>query len=71
MEYMIRFTHVHETFRLPEIQALAVLHQIDLEVLSYSSSVGVAHCDIQVHELTINSLLSVSSSFQMKRLQQS
>jgi tRNA (guanine10-N2)-methyltransferase len=43
MEYMVRFTHVHETFRLPEIQALAVLHGIDLEVVSYSPTVGVAH----------------------------
>ncbi|TVY82003.1 tRNA (guanine(10)-N2)-methyltransferase [Lachnellula suecica] len=38
MEYMIRFTQVHETFRLPEIEALAVLEGIDLEVLSYSPS---------------------------------
>ncbi|KAH6663871.1 hypothetical protein B0J14DRAFT_621431 [Halenospora varia] len=38
MEYMIRFTQVHETFRLPEIQALAVLEGIELEVLSYSPS---------------------------------
>ncbi|KAE8452385.1 hypothetical protein EG329_001085 [Mollisiaceae sp. DMI_Dod_QoI] len=36
MEYMIRFTQVHETFRLAEITALAVLENIDLEVLSYS-----------------------------------
>ncbi|KAN0117232.1 tRNA guanosine-2'-O-methyltransferase [Hyaloscypha variabilis] len=38
MEYMIRFTQVHETFRLAEIKALAVLEDIDLEVLSYSPS---------------------------------
>ncbi|KAH8789319.1 S-adenosyl-L-methionine-dependent methyltransferase [Hyaloscypha finlandica] len=38
MEYMIRFTQVHETFRLAEIKALAVLEGIDLEVLSYSPS---------------------------------
>lgn len=40
MEYMIRFTQVHETFRLAEIKALAVLEGIDLEVLSYSPSVS-------------------------------
>lgn len=39
MEYMIRFTHVHETFRVPEIRALAVLEGIDLEVVSYSPNV--------------------------------
>lgn len=38
MEYMIRFTQTHETFRLVEIQALAVLEGISLEVLSYSPS---------------------------------
>lgn len=42
MEYMIRFTQVHETFRLAEIQALAVLEEINLEVLSYSPSVGLS-----------------------------
>ena len=36
MEYMLRLTQVHETFRLAEINALAVLENIDLEVLSYS-----------------------------------
>ncbi|KAI9051009.1 hypothetical protein LZ554_005117 [Drepanopeziza brunnea f. sp. 'monogermtubi'] len=38
MEYMIRFTQTHETFRLAEITALAVLEGIDLEILSYSPS---------------------------------
>lgn len=41
MDYMIRFTQVHETFRLAEIQALAVLEDIDLEVLSYSPDVSL------------------------------
>jgi len=40
MECMIRFTQTHETFRLAEIRALAVLENIDLEVLSYSPSVS-------------------------------
>lgn len=42
MEYMIRFTQVHESFRLAEIKALAVLHNIDLEILSYSPSVSLS-----------------------------
>jgi tRNA (guanine10-N2)-methyltransferase len=37
---MIRFTQVHETFRLPEIEALALLENVDLEVLSYNRNVG-------------------------------
>ena len=41
MEYMIRFTQTHETFRLAEIKALAALENIELEVLSYSPSVYI------------------------------
>lgn len=40
MEYLIRFSQTYETFRLPEIQALAVIEGIDLEVISYSLDVG-------------------------------
>ena len=40
MEYMIRLTQVHETFRLAEIKALAVLEGIPLEILSYTPSVS-------------------------------
>ncbi|EAW10642.1 tRNA (guanine-N2-)-methyltransferase [Aspergillus clavatus NRRL 1] len=36
MEYLIRFAQVHESFRQPEIQALAALKGIDLEILSYN-----------------------------------
>lgn len=39
MEYLIRFSQSYETFRLPEIQALAVIEGIDLEVVSYSLEV--------------------------------
>ncbi|KAH8598794.1 S-adenosyl-L-methionine-dependent methyltransferase [Bisporella sp. PMI_857] len=35
MEYMIRFTQIHEKFRLAEIEALAVLEGLNLEILSY------------------------------------
>ncbi|KAI1102739.1 tRNA guanosine-2'-O-methyltransferase TRM11 [Jackrogersella minutella] len=36
MEYLIRFSQSHETFRLAEIQSLAVVNGINLEVISYS-----------------------------------
>ena len=39
MDYMIRFLQVHESFRLAEIEALAALEGINLEILSYSLSV--------------------------------
>jgi hypothetical protein len=42
MEYMIRLTQVHTNFRLAEIKALAVLENIDLEVLSYSPAVSAS-----------------------------
>ncbi|KAH6635083.1 S-adenosyl-L-methionine-dependent methyltransferase [Chaetomium sp. MPI-SDFR-AT-0129] len=36
MDYLIRFSQSHETFRLPEIQALAIVEGIDMKVVSYS-----------------------------------
>ncbi|SZF02542.1 unnamed protein product [Blumeria hordei] len=36
MEYLIRLSQSHETFRIAEIEALAILENIDIEVLSYS-----------------------------------
>ncbi|KAF9887812.1 hypothetical protein FE257_009618 [Aspergillus nanangensis] len=35
MEYLIRFAQTHETFRRPELEALASLQGIDLEILFY------------------------------------
>jgi tRNA G10 N-methylase Trm11 len=45
---MIRFTQVHETFRLAEIEALAVLEGIKLEVLYYSPSVRFSSKNIRI-----------------------
>lgn len=39
MEYLIRFVQVHETFRRPEVQALATLADINVEFLVYSEYV--------------------------------
>ncbi|KAI1308135.1 S-adenosyl-L-methionine-dependent methyltransferase [Xylaria venustula] len=36
MQYLIRFTQLHETFRLAEIQALAILAKVDLKIISYN-----------------------------------
>ncbi|OGM49058.1 NAD-dependent histone deacetylase SIR2 [Aspergillus bombycis] len=35
MEYVVRFAQVHETFRRPEIESLAALAGIDLEIVYY------------------------------------
>lgn len=40
MEYLIRFSQSHETFRLPEIQALAELGKIDMKVIYYHPEVS-------------------------------
>lgn len=36
MDYMIRLTQIHETFRLAELRALAHIENVKLEILSYS-----------------------------------
>ncbi|KAL2153440.1 hypothetical protein VTH82DRAFT_4595 [Thermothelomyces myriococcoides] len=36
MDYLIRFSQSHETFRLPEMQALALIEGIDMKVIAYS-----------------------------------
>lgn len=39
MEYLIRFAQSHESFRRPEIEALADLAGIELDILFYDGSV--------------------------------
>lgn len=39
-EYLVRFVQLHETFRLPELQALADFHGIEMEVVDYRASVS-------------------------------
>ena len=39
LDYLVRFVQVHETFRQPELEALAFLANINLEFLFYSESV--------------------------------
>ena len=40
MEYLIRFVQIHESFRKPEVDALAALANVSVEVLFYSECVG-------------------------------
>jgi tRNA (guanine10-N2)-methyltransferase len=40
MEYLIRFAQVHESFRQPEIQALADFANIKIEDISYDEFVS-------------------------------
>jgi tRNA G10 N-methylase Trm11 len=39
MEYLVRFAQVHETFRKPELEALAVVANVELEIITYNSDV--------------------------------
>lgn len=39
MEFLIRFAQTHMTFRLPEIEALALVEGVDMTVLEYSLDV--------------------------------
>lgn len=41
MEYLVRFSQSHESFRLAELEALATLEDVALEVLSYRDEVRV------------------------------
>ena len=41
MDYLIRFAQVHETFRQPELQALATMAGVDFEIVSYNKYVRV------------------------------
>ncbi|KAI0914972.1 S-adenosyl-L-methionine-dependent methyltransferase [Ustulina deusta] len=36
MQYLIRFTQLHETFRLAEIKSLAILARVDVKIISYN-----------------------------------
>ena len=39
MDFLIRFVQIHETFRKPEIEALAVLASVNVEFLFYTETV--------------------------------
>ena len=39
MEYVVRFVQVHETFRIPELKALAYMAGVEMEILDYQTDV--------------------------------
>ncbi|KAL9120153.1 MAG: hypothetical protein Q9187_003295, partial [Circinaria calcarea] len=43
MEYLIRLIQIHETFRKPEIEALAILANVDVEFVAYSEVYSLVH----------------------------
>ncbi len=39
MDFIIKFAQAHETFRIPEIEALAVVENVPLEIVHYDEAV--------------------------------
>lgn len=39
MDFLIKFAQAHETFRLPEIKALAIVEGVDMEIVTYDEDV--------------------------------
>ena len=42
MEYLVRLAQCHESFRQPELEAVATLIGVDIEIISYDDNV----CDL-------------------------
>lgn len=40
MEYLVRFAQSHESFRKPEIEALAIVAGVNLEIVEYDEKVS-------------------------------
>lgn len=55
MEFLIKFAQTHETFRLAEIEALAVLEDVDMTILEYSVEVCETPGDNQIFHILISS----------------
>lgn len=50
MEYMIRFIQVHETFRLPELEALGELENVQFEIVKYELDVCTPPSPLHPHK---------------------
>ena len=40
MEYLVRFVQMHESFRQPELRALARLHNLNMTIDDYRNAVS-------------------------------
>lgn len=58
MDYLIRFVQIHETFRKPEIEALAVLADVNVEFLFYSENVRTKSDSLNSPNLSKQSVAS-------------
>ena len=60
MDYLVRFVQVHESFRRPELEALAALANVHVELLTYSERVGFPSMTAAVTFVSFSSRLQVS-----------
>lgn len=49
MEYLVRLAQCHETFRQPELQAVATLLGLEMEIMAYNEFV----CEFQFNSLPV------------------
>jgi tRNA (guanine10-N2)-methyltransferase len=42
MEFIIKFAQTHETFRVAEIESLAVVEKLDLKIIEYDADVSLS-----------------------------
>lgn len=68
MEYLIRFAQAHETFRRPEIEALASLAGIDLEIIFYDEFVGVYSSPLYFFSFFLKTKIVSSSLYMLSPL---
>lgn len=40
MEFLVRFAGVHETFRVVELEALAIIENLDMKILEFNPDVS-------------------------------
>lgn len=63
MEYLIRFVQAYETFRHPEIEALARLANVKVEIIQYSSETPFCIVRIEPQSPTSKSPDEIAASF--------
>ena len=55
MEFLIKFAQAHETFRVPEIEALALIEGLEMKIVDYSQDVRYPTEYMTSQRLTVNS----------------
>jgi tRNA G10 N-methylase Trm11 len=53
MDFIIRFAQEHETFRTPELEALAQYHNIALEIVEYSDEVSIFYLSFAINLIAL------------------